>query len=154
MAADILSMKILNMYNRTVKMDRLKMSIAIDISALIAVIANEQQKQKLVDTTKGADLIAPHSVHWEIGNAFSALFNRRKADLNQTLAAIAAYQQIPIRFVEVDLVPALNLSLSLNIDAYEAYIIACALKYNCPLLSLDHQLLAVAEKAGAKIIKV
>lgn len=55
------------------------MDIVIDTSVIIAVIANEPEKGDLVELTKGANLIAPLSVHWEIGNAFSAMLKRRKA---------------------------------------------------------------------------
>ena len=130
------------------------MSITTDTSVIIAVIANEPEKPKLIEATKGADLIAPISVHWEIGNAFSAMFKRKKATLDQALAAINAYQQIPIRLVDVDLTETLTLSHTFNIYAYDAYLIACALKYHSPLLSLDRRLLTVAEKAGVKIIRI
>jgi hypothetical protein len=54
------------------------MDIVVDTSALIAVIANEPEKPTLVELTSGADLIAPGSVHFEIGNAFSAMLRRRR----------------------------------------------------------------------------
>jgi len=44
------------------------MDVTVDTSVVIAVIANEPEKQSLIRMTEGADLIAPHSVHWEIGN--------------------------------------------------------------------------------------
>ena len=43
------------------------MDIVVDTSVIIAVIANEPQRDILIDLTKGADLLAPPSVHWEIG---------------------------------------------------------------------------------------
>ena len=43
------------------------MDIVIDTSAIIAVIANEPEKPSLIRLTSGADLIAPASVHLEIG---------------------------------------------------------------------------------------
>ena len=49
------------------------MYVTIDTSALIAVISNEESKQDIVDLTEGYSLYAPMSVHWEIGNAFSAI---------------------------------------------------------------------------------
>jgi len=130
------------------------MDITIDTSALIAVIANEPEKPKLIEVTKGVDLIAPLSVHWEIGNAFSSWFKRKKATLDEALAAIQAYQQIPRRLVDIDLGKALKLSHSHNIYAYDAYLIATALEYDCPLLSLDHRLVTVAKKVDVKIIEV
>jgi len=130
------------------------MDITIDTSALIAVIANEPEKPKLIEMTKDVSLIAPQSVHWEIGNAFSSWFKRKKATLEQTLVAIQAYQQISLRLVDIDLVQALKLSHSHNIYAYDAYLIATALKYKCPLLSLDRRLITIAKKVDVETIEV
>lgn len=129
-------------------------TIIIDTSALMAIIGNEPDKPKLIEVTQDAELIAPPSVHWEIGNAFSALFKKRQVTLTQALQAIQAYQQIPILFREVELTTTLQLCLSLNIYAYDAYLIASALQHDSPLLSLDRQLLKAAVKAGANIIEV
>lgn len=41
------------------------MNIVIDTSAIIAVIANEPEKQKLIDLTRGAHLFAPESISLE-----------------------------------------------------------------------------------------
>jgi hypothetical protein len=43
------------------------MNIAVDTSVIIAVIANEPERATLVELTKGADLIAPLSVHYFFG---------------------------------------------------------------------------------------
>lgn len=130
------------------------MNIVIDTSAIIAVIANEPEKQKLISLTKGFDLIAPHSVHWEIGNAFSAMFKRKQATPAKAKNAIRIYQHIPIRLLQVDLMHSLDLSISYNIYAYDAYIISCALSNRCPLLSLDKTLTTVSAKAGVKNLEV
>ncbi len=130
------------------------MNIVIDTSAVIAVIANEPEKERLIQLTKGFDLIAPQSIHWEIGNAFSAMFRRKQVTFQQSKEAIYSYQKIPIRLLETDLINALELSNRFNIYAYDAYMISCALKHNCPLISLDNKLLSSAEQAGAKIVEV
>ncbi len=38
------------------------MNIVVDTSVIIAVLINEPAKNIIIDTTKGADIIAPHSV--------------------------------------------------------------------------------------------
>ena len=63
------------------------------------------------------------------------------------LAALEAYHQIPIRFSDIELGIALELSHNLNIYAYDAYVIGCALKHNAALLSLDEGLLKAAKEA-------
>ena len=54
------------------------MKIVIDTSVIIAVITNEPHRESLLQATLGAELLAPPSVHWEIGNAFSAMLKRNK----------------------------------------------------------------------------
>lgn len=103
--------------------------------------------------TQGANLIAPHSVHWEIGNAFSAMFKRNRVTLEQALKAIQAYHKIPIRFVEVGLERSLELAKTANIYAYDAYLIRCALRYRAPLMSLDRSLVDFAKRMKVKVVE-
>jgi len=130
------------------------MNIVVDTSVIIAVIANEPQKEALAELTTGADLIAPHSVHWEIGNAFSAMLRRERIKVEQAIQAIKLYQQIPIRFVDVELEEAIQIASALGIYAYDAYLIRCALKYQSPLISLDRNLIHAAREMKAKVIEV
>jgi len=130
------------------------MNIVIDTSTIIAVITNEPKKKKLIRLTSGFDLIAPKSIYWEIGNAFSAMFKRKLATLKQAKDAINIFKKIPIRFLDVDLTDALELSNKYNIYAYDAYVISCALKHKCSLISLDHKLLEVSKQAEIKIVEV
>jgi predicted nucleic acid-binding protein len=130
------------------------MDIVVDTSVIVAVIAHEPQRGALIKLTKGADLLAPASVHWEIGNAFSAMLKRNRIKLDQALQAIAAYRQIPIRYVDVELEDTLAIAARYAIYAYDAYLIRCGLKFGAPLLSLDRGLLQVAEQAGVHTIEV
>jgi predicted nucleic acid-binding protein len=130
------------------------MDIVVDTSAIIAVIANEPEKEALVELTTGADLIAPHSVHWEIGNAFSAMLRRERIKVEQAIQAVKLYQQIPIRFVDVELEETLKIANALGIYAYDAYLIRCALKYRAPLISLDRNLVNAAKEMKVKVIEV
>lgn len=130
------------------------MRIVIDASAIIAVIANEPEKAAMLDLTTGADLVAPVSLHFEIGNAFSAMLKRRRIDLTQALAAITLYQSIPIRFVEIELPASLEIAEQLSIYAYDAYLIRTAEKYGAPLLTLDKALQQHARLYGIKVFEV
>jgi predicted nucleic acid-binding protein len=67
------------------------MNYVVDASTIIAVIANELEKEQLVNITKGADLLAPASIHGEIGNAFSALIT-----LERKLAQVAQKMNITV----------------------------------------------------------
>lgn len=130
------------------------MDIVVDASIIIAVIVNESSKPAIIQATQTADLIAPASIHWEIGNAFSAMFKRNRITLEESLEAIEIYKQIPIRFVEVELEEALGVAKQWNIYAYDAYLLRCAQKYNAALFSLDGTLLTIAEQFKLTVIRV
>ena len=130
------------------------MDIVVDTCVLIAVIVNEPLKGTLVRLTTGADLVAPHSVHWEIGNALSAMLKRGRITVAQAVQAVHAYERIPIRFVDVELAEALRIADAQGIYAYDAYLIRCAAKYGAPLLSLDRGLVAAARDAGTSVLEV
>ncbi len=130
------------------------MNLVVDTSVIIAVIANEPEKALLVTQTQGADLFAPRSIYWEIGNAFSAMLRRQRITVEQARAAIEIYIQIPLNLTDVDLVQAVELASRLNIYAYDAYIIACAMNEKCPLLSLDSGLIRAAKAAGVDVLEV
>ena len=130
------------------------MYVTIDTSALIAVIGNEESKGKIVDLTVGYSLYAPASVHWEVGNAFSAMFKRGDASLGHARKALEAYQEIPVRFIDVPLEKSIELSHRLNIYAYDAYLIQCAFQTGTSLLTLDNSLIISAKKAGIECWEV
>jgi len=130
------------------------MELVVDTSVIIAVIANEPEKDRLVELTVGMDLIAPHSVHWEIGNAFSVMLKRGRINLDQAFRAIEIYRQIPIRYVDVEMELTLELVDKFAIYAYDAYILLCALKYRSSLITLDNSLAITARLTGVKVIEV
>ncbi|HEX8321141.1 type II toxin-antitoxin system VapC family toxin [Longimicrobium sp.] len=130
------------------------MQLVIDTSAIIAVITNEAQKEALVQATAGAELVAPASVPWEIGNAFSAMLKRKRIDLAQATLAMAAFRQIPIRFMNIDLDAALAVAARYDVYAYDAYMIACAREQGCPLLTLDRGLVHAAKQANVTVAEV
>jgi predicted nucleic acid-binding protein len=111
--------------------------IVIDTSAILAVIAEQPEKPDLVRLTRGATLLAPASVHWEIGNAMSAMFKRKAIGIKDAVRLLEAYAAIPIRVAQVGLKQAVELSAKWNVCAYDAYILACAINERAPLLTLD-----------------
>ena len=129
------------------------MYVTIDTSALIAVIGNEGSKQKIVELTKGYSLCAPSSVHWEVGNAFSAMFKRQGFSIELAKEALIAYGEIPIKFIDVPLDKTFEISHAQNIYAYDAYLIQCAQQTGTSLLTLDNGLKIVAGKMGVQILE-
>jgi len=130
------------------------MNVVVDTSVIIAVIANEPEKPALVERTSAATLLAPASVHWEIGNAFSAMLKRKRITLEQAKAAVQVFHTIPIRWLDVNLEDALALAARLDIYAYDAYIIAAAQQQKCGILALDGGLIHAAGVAKVPVLEV
>ena len=130
------------------------MDIVVDASVIVAVIANEPEKETLIALTRGARLIAPQSIHWEIGNAFSAMLKRKRITLEQAQRAIAAYKKISIKLIDVDLRETIEIADELGIYAYDAYVIRCAMERNCPLISLDKALVGHARQKQVQVMEV
>jgi predicted nucleic acid-binding protein len=130
------------------------MEIVIDTSAILAVIGEQPEKAALVRITRGATIVAPQSVHWEIGNALSAMFKRRVIGIGEALDLLDAYAAIPIQMAEVALKQAVELSARLNVYAYDAYVMACAINQRAPILTLDNGLKTRARELKLNILEV
>lgn len=130
------------------------MDIVIDTSALIAVIVNEPERNKIIEITKSNTLIAPGSIPWEIGNAFSAMFKRNRLDLEEAKKGLEIFSSIPIRYIEPDFTNAVSISKQSDIYAYDAYILDCALRQKAPILTLDSRLKETAQNLRISILEV
>ncbi len=68
--------------------------------------------------------------------------------------AIRSYEQMQIRFMDVDLEKSLELSEQMDIYAYDAYILVCASDLGLPLLTLDNRMAIVASQIGVLTLEV
>jgi len=132
----------------------LGMEIVVDTSAVLAVIGEQPEKAALVRLTRGATLVAPASIHWEVGNALSAMFKRKAIEIRDALKLLDAYATIPIRIAEVGLRQAVELSARLNIYAYDGYVLACAVNQKAPILTLDGSLATHARQLKLVVMEV
>jgi len=130
------------------------MDITTDTSVLIAVAGNEPSRDRAIKLTTGHGLIAPSSVHWEVGNALSAMIKRQRITGAQANACIDAYLQIPIKLVNVDLKQSLALVKKLQVYAYDAYLLVCAMRSGTPLLTLDEPLQLSAKSLGIEVLEI
>ena len=130
------------------------MALVVDASILLAVLMSEPERAKIIAMTKGVDLIAPASVHWEIGNALSSMLKRGRMTLAHAESVLKNYEKIPIRFVEVSLHESLRISADRKIYAYDAFLIACARDQRCRLISLDKALLQASKDSGIQVVEV
>ena len=113
------------------------MLITIDTSAIIAVITHESSRDHMIDVSTGHQLIAPTSIHWELGNAFSGMLKKARITLPEIALCLQTYRAIPIRLIDVSVYDALTTSKKHRMYAYDAYLIECAKQYAAALLTLD-----------------
>lgn len=130
------------------------MDIVIDTSAVMAVVANEPTKEALIALTAGMRMIAPRSLPWEMGNAFSAMLKRKRVTPEQAHAGLKVYRTLPIRLVEVDLDEAIGVAAEFGLYAYDAYFMTVARREACELLTLDRGLVHAAKQAGIPVREV
>lgn len=130
------------------------MAIVVDTSVIVAVVLNEASKPELIRLTTGAEILAPLSLHWEIGNALSAMLKRKRLTLAEGQQALGEYQKIPLRFLDVALDDTLAIANQHNIYAYDAYFLACARMQAAPLITLDTRLQTAARATGIPLIEV
>jgi len=130
------------------------MDIVIDTSALIAVIAGEPERNKIVELTTGNTLIGPGSIPWEIGNAFSAMFKQNRLTINEAQKGLIIFDSIPLRYLKPDFVNALKISKQADMYAYDAYFLDCAIRQKAPLLTLDRKLRTAAQNLNVETMEV
>lgn len=126
----------------------------LDISALLAVLLNQGPKSEIISKTTGNSLIVPASLHWELGNALSSLFKRRKISPGEAEKVVDEYRRIPLQFVDIDLKAAVKLAHDHSVYAYDAYMILCAKQHRVPILSLDNALIEVARREKIRVVEV
>ena len=130
------------------------MLVTLDTSVVMAVLLEEPSKKEIIAKTQGADLQAPLSLPWEVGNALSSLMRRNLLDSAEASSAIEVFESIPIRFAEIELGSVVRLLNLHSMWAYDAYVIECAKKYRTPLMSLDKAQCRIAAVEGVDILEI
>ena len=128
--------------------------VVVDTSALLAVLTSEPERAALLAATRGATLLAPGSVPWEIGNALSAMLKRRRIDEDQAARIVGGFTRIPLRLIDVDLATAVEVAGRFGLYAYDAYFIVCAAVHRAPILTLDSALARAAKGAGLRTVEL
>ena len=80
------------------------------------------------------------------------MLKRRRIARQEAAQAVTVLQAIPVRTVGVELLESLIIAIRLDIDAYDAYLIRCAQKYEAPLITLDQALRRLAEQEGVEVL--
>ena len=80
------------------------------------------------------------------------MLKRRRIARQEAAQAVTVLQAIPVRTVGVELLESLIIAIRLDIDAYDAYLIRCAQKYEALLITLDQGLRRLAEQEGVEAL--
>ncbi|MFQ5352785.1 MAG: type II toxin-antitoxin system VapC family toxin [Candidatus Binatia bacterium] len=124
-----------------------------DTNTFLAVALDEPEKDWLIETTDGHDLVAPAVLPYEIGNALSSLVRRKVVSEWQLAAAWDTATAVPVELARVDARASLLLAGNFRICAYDAYFLQCALETKSPLLTLDRGMKRVAKQLDITILE-
>lgn len=146
---------------RSVRLDKytetgtiVHMRIVTDSSVFLAAVLNEPEKAHIIELTAGHDLIAPEVLPFELGNALSSLYRRKRLNAADVLRIWDFLMDIPVELKPIEVRSALDIVIDSRIYAYDAYFIECAKHWRCPLLTLDRKLEAVAVDNGIQILEI
>lgn len=129
------------------------MGIISDTNVFLAVVLNQPEKDRIIQITSGIDVSAPEILPYEIGNALSAMLKRGQISDKEALAAQKATNKIPVRLLATDIQEALKLAIELNIYAYDAYFLQCAVALSSPLITLDNRMKRVATELNIEVLE-
>ena len=111
----------------------------IDASAIAAIIFQEDAFEDVYETLKGATLVAPELLPFEIANVCVKKIKRHGLATNIE-AALKLFQRFDIQYVAVDVAGVCETSLIHNLSAYDASYLWLAKENDCELVTLDARL--------------
>ena len=130
------------------------MEIVVDASIFISIILNEPEKQTIIALTDGVEICVPDTIAFEICNAFTRMFKRKRLSEKQILQSFSLFKSIPLHIFTSDMTKILQLSCKYNLYAYDACYLELADRLSLPLLTLDKSMKAAARNMGVGIIEV
>jgi len=122
-------------------------NILIDASAIMAIILNEPNREKVVNLTRNTVLLVPEVSSFEVGNALINLCRRDKITKEELLEAYRNYTLIPLRTIKIDIEKALEIACKYGIYAYDAYYLEIAYRLKLSLVTFDESM----KKVGANL---
>ncbi len=128
--------------------------VTADTNIFLATALDEPEKPGIIRLTADAGMIcAPEILPYEIGNALSAMYRRRKLTEDEATIALRITSGIPVRLMPVDVERALRIATDFGIYAYDAYFLECAKSNGGNLMTLDQQMKRVASQLGLRVLE-
>jgi predicted nucleic acid-binding protein len=116
----------------------------VDASAVGAVLFGEPDGVVVVERLRGAGLIAPALLPFEVANICLKKVRRHPNRRDVLLAAFGMFERMEISVVEVDHGDVLALAERSGLTAYDASYLWLARRMSSELVTLDRQLEAAA----------
>lgn len=129
------------------------MKIVADTNAFLAVALGEPERSLIIELTSGHELVAPHVLPFEIGNALIAMMRKGALESQEVLAGWDAVCAIAVDLRSIDLRSALNLAAQFGTYAYDAYFLECALSLRAPILTLDKKMKRIARELSIRVLE-
>jgi len=126
--------------------------ILLDASAIMAIILNEPNKEKVVSLTRNTTILVPEVISFEIGNALINLFKKGKITKEDLLEAYRNYTLIPLRTIKIDIEKALKIACKYKVYAYDAYYLEIAYRLKLSLVTFDESMKKVGTSLKIDIL--
>lgn len=130
------------------------MNIIIDANIILATILNEPEKEKIINATKQIDLVSPEILPYEIGNALSSMYKKRRLTKIEIDECFQIFTKIPIRLINIQIAEAIRIAYENNIYAYDAYYLEAAKRLGIRIFSLDSKMIEIARKINISVMEV
>ena len=129
------------------------MEIVLDASAIIAVIADEPEGNKVIYLTQDAIIVCPDVISFEITNSLTKMIKKgiikNKDKMNDL---IKSFQKIPIKLIKNNLENVMEIAWNYKIYAYDAFYLETAKSLNLPILTFDKEMKNIGKDIGITIL--
>ena len=129
------------------------MEILLDASAIIAIIANEPEREYVISNTRNSILVSPNIITIEIFNGLTRMMRKKIIDSKEKmLELIKNFKKIPIKMEEINIEKSIDIAWKYRIYAYDACYLETAKRLNLPLITFDDNMKKIGTELGIKII--
>jgi len=117
----------------------------------MAVIVKEPERDAVIELTKGAVVVSPGIVSYEIANALTKMMKKKVIERERMISAFGYFKKIPIKIIEADIGKALEIAWEFRIYAYDACYLEVAKRLGLPLLTFDGSMARIGKELGISV---
>ena len=114
----------------------------VDASALAALLFGEPEGAFVAERLRGANLIAPALLHFEVANTCLKKMRRHPRQRDALIAAFRMLARVDVRIIQIEQDEVLVLAERLRLSAYDASYLWLARETRSELVTLDGPLQA------------